>query len=157
MQTHSAPVAQTITRKYPFRARKRVLSARPNLERDQPLKQPPPELNSIFSKKKKGGAPLGNHNAYRHGKHTREMREFRALIRDYLREVRATIALAKTIPVRRLRLTEYVQSGVVTRCKVVTRVGEDFCAKSAYKAPRTPSRDPHADLSRPHRRVQIRP
>ena len=155
MQEPALPVAQTITRKRPFRARKRVLSARENSERDQRVTYPSPELNSLFTKKAKRGAPPGNRNARRHGKYTREVREFRALLRDFIRELRRATAVANAIPVRRLRLTEYAQDGIVTRCKVVTRVGEDFCAKSAYKAAEPPSRTDMPIYRAPARRLSV--
>ena len=39
----------------------------------------------------KGGAPKGNQNRLVHGRYrrSREVREFRALLRDFLRELRA--------------------------------------------------------------------
>src|SRR6202789_1676655 len=157
MPATASKVARTITRKRPFRARKRVPSARANIQRDQHLTYPSPQLNPFFPKKEKRAPPRGNPNPPRHGKYSREVREFRALLRDFIRELRRATAAANAIPVRHLRLTEYVQDGVVTRCKVVTRVREDFCAKSAYKAAEPASRTKHAHLSRAHRRVQIRP
>src|SRR5580698_7668885 len=91
-------------RKRPFRARKRVLSARANSKRDQPLETGPAQVEFSFHKnfslrvpvrKSKGGAPRGNTNRLTHGKYTREKRSLYARIRAHIRAGREIVARAK--------------------------------------------------------------
>src|SRR5579862_1219136 len=91
-------------RKRPFRARKRVLSARANAERSQSLELGPTQVEFSFHEnfssrapvqKSKGGAPRGNTNRLTHGKYTRERRALYARIRAHIREGREIVALAK--------------------------------------------------------------
>ena len=137
MKAHATTSAEHSIRKRPFRPRKRVLSARTNIEAHQRVTSPRARLNSNFSDTprlpSKGGAPLGNRNALRHGRYTREQRAFMAEVRAFLRECRATVAAAKAIPCRRVWIVERVHSvnGAVVRHTVVTKVRQPGSAKAA--------------------------
>lgn len=76
-------------RRKPFRPRKRVLVPRANRKVNQSLVGGAAELNSNFFDAPSGsrrGPPVGNKNALRHSRYTREMRAFRAEVRAQVRD-----------------------------------------------------------------------
>src|ERR1700685_2908460 len=110
MHATATPLTEHPIRKRPFRPRKRVLSARTNIETGQRVAPSSARLNSNFSdtprRPNKGGAPLGNRNAFKHGRHTHGQRRFKAEVRAFLRECRALVASAKAICPRHVWITD---------------------------------------------------
>jgi hypothetical protein len=84
----------------PHRPRKRVLASKAISEFDQPVGGHFAGLNSNFftaPARPRGGAPFGNKNALRHGRHTRQMRAFRAEVRAHIRESRTLTTTLKRL------------------------------------------------------------
>jgi hypothetical protein len=99
--------------------RKRTLAPRPIAQSAQGFGLHSAELNSKNEKNfsahteqlsKRHGAPPGNRNALRNGKHTREHRALYAAIRAHIREGQALIAWCRLLPVpkRVRRIVEHV-------------------------------------------------
>src|ERR1700685_1051886 len=101
MHAQATTSAEHWVRKRPFRPRERGLSARTNIAAGQRLTPPQGRLNSktkdISPHPNKGGAPLGNRNAFKHGSYTRERREFYAVVRAFVRSCKTAVAFAKSV------------------------------------------------------------
>jgi hypothetical protein len=137
--SHTARTTHGQTRKRPFRARKRVLSARANSKSAQTVAEVSgevePGLHEKNSRASKGGAPRGNKNRFIHGRYARERRELYAAIRAHIAEGRRLIALGK------MALAQRAMDGVFENIQPPPRAEVE--ARSASGGGLPPRPNPH--------------